>query len=166
MVRFEVDPTRQFASTIEKVSKQVADLTVPLTLIAQSWFKTNRAIYSLKGPGKYVDLSPEYKVQKRKEFGFVYPVLRATGRLEKSITDPASPESVNRIFNKNTVFLGTTVPYAGFLQEGTTRMPARPPVLLGSEQVSPPEMNRRIEAWMQILIQYAVDKSAQLGAVK
>lgn len=166
MVRFEVDPTKKFASALDKVSKEVGDLTVPMTLIAQSWFKTNRAIYSLKGPGKYVDLSPEYKVQKRKEFGFVYPVLKATGRLEKSITQPDSPESVNRILNKNTLFLGTTTPYAGFLQEGTSRMPARPPVLLGSEQVSPPEVNRRIDAWIQILAQYAVDKSAQLGGTQ
>lgn len=164
MVKFVVDPGKEFQSAIASASEKVDDLTIPLTLIAQSWFKTNRAIFSLKGPGKYKDLSEKYKKIKARKFGSPYPILLASGRLAASITVPGASESINKILNKKNLILGTTTPYAAPLQFGSKFMPARPMVLIGSEQVSPEGVNRRLEAWVKILAKYCVDVTSRKQA--
>lgn len=178
----QVDPKGEFRRLLNEAEKQVADLTIPLKEIARRWFKGNRAIYSLKGPGKYKDLSVRpmfpfweaegsplrrlfsggYKEYKEAKFGFVYPILKATGRLEKSITDPASEESIHAIIDKKILYLGSKVPYAEFLQTGTKKMPSRPYVLIGPEQVGPDEFNQRYEIFGNILRDFIAQKTAQL----
>lgn len=142
---------------LNKASKQVSDLTIPFTLIAKSWFKSNKAIYALKGPGKFADLTELYKKTKQRKLGFTYPILRgATRSLEKSITEPTDGQSVNMIVNKKTLILGTKVEYGPFLHFGTVKMKARPFVLIGAEQTGPPEFNKRLEAWIKILEDFVV----------
>lgn len=144
---------RDLQAVIQKAREQVNDLTVPFKLIGQSWFKTNRALSSLKGPGKFVDLKPEYKRVKAKKWGFVYPILGASGRLLSSITTPG-PESINLIINKRTLLLGSTVPYGIYHQLGTKTLPRRPWILVGAEQTAPPELNKRKEAWVKMIHDY------------
>jgi phage gpG-like protein len=160
MVKFEVD-YKQFSSAVRRASKQVDDLTLPLTLIAQSWFKSNRAIFQLKGSGKYIDLKEKYKEAKENKYGFTYPILKATGRLETSITNPQSNESINKILNKRLLLLGSKTPYAPFHQFGTRKMPARPFVLIGAEQTAPEALNVRLEAWVKILGDYVAKKTGE-----
>ena len=142
----EMDPDDRIKKLLKKIREQGGNLTVPFTLISKSWFKSNKAIFALKGPGKYKDLSPKYKIQKVKSppkgAGFIYPIFRGkTGRLERSITSPTDPDSINLIINKIALYLGTKTPYAGFHQSSAPRriIPYRPIVLLGSEQVAPME---------------------------
>lgn len=145
---------KKLQAALKKAGAKVSDLSTPFKLITESWYRSNRAIFNLKGPGKYADLKPDYKKAKQREYGFVYPILKATGRLERSMVDPSGSEGVRQVINKKALFLGTKVPYAGFLQQGTRRMKARPVVLIGSEQVSPPGLNRRLEAWIAIIEDY------------
>ncbi len=165
VIDFVVDPDNEFKKAIQKASEEVEDLTIPFTLMEQSWFKSNRAIFSLKGPGKYSDLSEVYKPRKKKDVGFIYPILRRLGALESSLTVPGDEDSVATILNKKTLVLGTKTPYAGFLHGGTSRMPARPMVLVGAEQVAPDEINRRRLAWIEILGDYVLQKAKQVGTV-
>lgn len=144
---------------MESAVAQVSNLTVPLTLIAKQWFQSNKAIFTLQGPGKYDDLDfynpkGKYKKQKLSKWGFVYPILKASGMLEKSLTDPSDPESFNMIINNNQLIVGTTVKYAQYLQEGTSFMPPRPVVLYGAEQVAPDSLNQRRDIWIRILQDY------------
>ena len=67
--------------------------------------------------------------------------------------------------HRKTLILGTKVAYAPYLQNGTSRMPARPHVLIGAEQVAPEEINRRRDAWIEILGEYVLQKASQLGTV-
>lgn len=176
--RFEVrvDPDDQFKWALRRAIEKVGDLSVPYTLITQSWFKSNRAIFALKGPGKYQDLSTRpffawwepkgsplhrqfnggYKEYKQAKVGFVYPILKRTGRLAASLTEPSSPDSVHLTVNRTVLMLGTKVPYGPPHQDGAPKrnLPKRPFVLLGPEQVSPPEINRRRDAWIAIVENY------------
>jgi phage gpG-like protein len=155
VIEFVVDQDKRFQKSVQDALKQVSDLTIPFNLITKSWFKGNKSIFSLSGKGKYEDLSPKYKARKASVLGSAYPILRGmTGRLESSITDPTSRDSIAVILNKRSLVLGTSTPYGPYLQMGTNKMPARPFILLGAEQVSPSEINRRKEAWINIIGDY------------
>ncbi len=173
-VKFDVDPQKKLQSAIEQAIKDIADLTVPYKLMARSWFKGNKSIFDSgrQGPGKYDDLDIDYKKQKKKKYGHVYPILKASGKIESSVTNPSDPNSVNYIINKKYLFLGTKAttvrgaPYAIFLQKGTKRgMPARPYVLIGAEQVADQVQNKRLEAWVETIQSYVIDKLASVGKV-
>lgn len=166
VTRYRVDPDRSFSRKLKDVSAQVRDLSVPLTLIGQSWFKSNKAFFLLKGPGKFTDLSPGYKVFKTRHLGSPYPILRLSGQLEASLTEPDNHNAISRIVSKRDLFLGTKVPYAGFLQHGTKRMPKRPFVMIGAEQTGPDEFNKRREAWVAILDNFMKQKLRPVGRVK
>lgn len=161
VVKFQVDPDKAFQKEIEATLREVDDLTVPYTLMIQSWFKSNRAIFSLKGPGKYTDISQAYKTRKQKEVGFVYPILKRSGALAESITNPSDSNSIAKIINKRTLILGSSIFYGPFHQYGTKHMPARPWVLLGAEQTAPEEINQRREAWMAILRNWVMQKASR-----
>ena len=150
---------KEFQNLLDKTYKLTKDLTVPLTLIYQEWLKGNRAIFSLKGKGKYEDLSAGYKITKQKQWGFVYPILRASGRLEGSITNAGDPEAIGQIINKKNLLMGTKVPYAIFPQMGTRFMPPRPPILFGPEQVGDKIPNQRLERWKEILLSWCLQGS-------
>lgn len=156
---------KEFQRAIDATLKKVDDMTIPFNLMTQSWFKSNQAIFALSGPGKYQDLSDRYKPIKQSAWGFIYPILKASGRLMASITKPGDTDSIAMILNKRTLILGTKTPYAEYHQFGTNRLPARPFVLLGAEQVSPPEVNRRRDAWIKIMSDWANQVSATIGPV-
>jgi len=150
-----VDPDKKFAQLIERAAKATSDLTIPFTLMTKDWFRGNNAIFALKGPGKYDDLSPAYKVAKARRppqgAGFVYPILKRSGLLQKSLTQPGSPDSIAQIINKTSLILGTKDRTAVWHQGGTKKMPKRPMVFLGAEQTAPESLNRRRTAWIKIL---------------
>lgn len=152
--QFEVDPKKELRKALRNAARQVDNLTIPLKLISQEWFKSNRAIFSLKGHGKYVDLKELTKKYKQREVGFVYPILRRSHQLEQSITEPETPEAISQIINKKDLVLGTRTPYAHFHQEGTKYLPIRPMVLFGNEQVAPEALKTRIGIWQERLVDY------------
>lgn len=160
MVKVQADPKKELRKTLKEAQKKLADLTIPLTLIAQSWFKSNRAIFTLKGPGKYVDFrSMAYRMWKRNHLGSEYPMMKLTGRIEKSITDPQASESINLILNKKHLVLGTSVPYANIHAQGapSINLAKRPVVLFGNESVAPNELNTRVESWKMMMLKYCAD---------
>jgi phage gpG-like protein len=162
--KYTVDPDREFTEAIKKALDEVDDLTIPFTLITKSWFKGNKAIFSLKGPGKYPDLSPKYKEQKKKAVGFIYPILRRSGALENSITEASDSNAINLIINKNTLVLGTKIKYGHYHQFGEGQ-PLRPFILIGGEQTAPEEINRRRNAWIATIQEYVLQVSKQVGSV-
>lgn len=167
VTKYFVDPDKEFANAVKKTLAEVSDLTIPFKLITKSWYQSNKFIFNVKsGPGKYEDLSEAYKRKKQALVGFVYPVLKLYGKLEKSLTNPGDANTIALILNRQTLILGTKVPYAGYLQGGTSRMPARPPVLIGAESTAPPELNQRRQLWIQTLENYVLEKAKQVGTPK
>ncbi len=143
-VKIEVDAEGTIRDGLKKAAELGINLTIPFTSIAKSWFKGNKSMFLLKGRGQYDDLKDETKIFKQKEYGFTYPILKARGDLEKSVTDPTDSNSINLIVNKVALYLGSKIPYGVYHQspEPRTKMPLRPFVLLGVEQVATGEQKQ------------------------
>ncbi len=167
MIRFQVDPDQKFAKAVEEAAKAVGDLRIPLGIIAAQFFKSNKAIFSLGGPGQYQDLSARYKKQKQKKYGFVYPIFRAKGNLEASLTNQNAAGAISKVVGNTTLFLGTAIPYAIFHQSDAPRkkIPFRPIVMIGAEQQAPPELNQRREIWLNTIKNYVLQVSSRIGKV-
>lgn len=150
-VSYEIENDKKFARALSRAAKQIGNLETPLRQIAADFRKSRKAIFQLSGSGQYPDLSTKpfrawwekdedlnrfysggYKEYKEAKFGFAYPILKQTGRLEESLTNRNHPENVERI-NIDEMELGTTVPYGVFHQEGTKRIPIRKFLFIGPE---------------------------------
>lgn len=59
-------------------------------------------------------------------------ILVDTGALRESLVHVGGPGNINEVAPRGMLF-GTEVEYAGFLQDGTSRMPSRPPVGISDE---------------------------------
>jgi hypothetical protein len=149
VVKGELVLTPSFFRKVALALSVTGDLKVPFMLIASDWYKDNRQIENLKGPGMYPDYKGErddtakesyaprgkkvkdgltpYMRKKKREVGFVYPLLKYTGRLLRSITVPGAEDAVMIVGPKSLV-LGTSVDYAIYHQSAAPRkkMPYRP----------------------------------------
>lgn len=155
-----VDPKKQLQDALRAAANQVNDLTPALLLIAQYWFKSNNAIFTLKGPGQWPDLSLPYKKFKTNLLGSPYPIMLLHGRIMASITAPPNSESIQQIINKKSLVLGTSVPYADALahpQKHPER--ARNPVMFGNEATSPKALQTRVDTWKKIMLNYVAQVS-------
>ncbi len=159
---YRVDPDKKFRKSVTDALSKVSDLSLIFQIIGVSWFKSNKAIFALRGPGKFADLTDRYKLLKQAKRGFVYPILRASGALEDSLTDPGNSDAVFNVDAKSLI-LGTRKPYAIFLQGGTSRMKARPHVLIGAEQTGPEEFNERRKAWIAQIEDYVMQVTQGIG---
>ena len=164
-LKYAFDPDSTFQKKLEEVYAATKDLTIPLTLMSKEWYKGNRSIFALKGPGRYKDLTEKYKKRKQKNKGFIYPILRYSGDLEKSITKADDNNSISYIVNKSTLVLGTKVPYAIYHQSQTEprpKIPYRPFLFVGVEQIAPDDiLNNRLKNWIKILDDYFDQKMKQ-----
>ena len=154
---------KKFNRAINDALKKVDDLTKPLTDIKDHWYETNKAIFAQRGPGGYPDLSPIYKILKRKEVGFIYPILRKSGALERSITNSSNGSALWKILNKRSLVLGSNDKKVPFHQFGTKNMPARPPIMIGTESFAPSALRKRRDVWIKILGDYVYDVSKDIG---
>jgi phage gpG-like protein len=157
---YEVDNDLAFQKALDRTKNKVGDLTIPLILIAKDFYKSEQAIFKLKGPGQYPDLADETKEQKVRQVGFVYPILKRSGRLEGSVTKGEHPDAINQIVNKDTLIIGTSVPYGIFHQSDAPRskIPLRKFLFIGPESsfaLSP--QKGRLERWTKTLEAFAFE---------
>ena len=169
----DVDPGKEFQQQIDRAIKQGVDLRVPLGLIAKQWFRGNKAIFKLKGPGQFPAYKPapnKYVDLKRKVFGGTeFPKLvgirpvgggryRESGKLRDSITNPLSPDAVEQVFNKRILTLGTKAKnakerlYPADLFFGTKHIKPHNFLLIGAEQTT--EDNKRRKAYLETVKNY------------
>lgn len=162
-VKFDIKDQQRFQDAINRAKAATEDLRVPLTLIAKRWFKGNQAIFQLGSPGKYVDLSANYKKTKMQKYGFIYPILKATGALASSITEPTDPNAISEIVNKDTLLLGTRIEYGVYHQSdsGRSRLPRRPFLFAGDEAFAPESMRDNPKIWLEILNNFVLQKLKQ-----
>lgn len=132
-VSYSVDNDEKLGRAFERAAAQSKNLKVPFAQIAKDFMKSRKAIFALTGPGQYPDLSERYKPNKQKAVGFIYPILKLSGALEKSVTETSSPDNVLRI-NTQSLTMGTSLPYAKAHQEGLG-VPLRRFLFVGPESV-------------------------------
>lgn len=150
---YEVVNDERVASALRRAAQVSSDLKVPFAMIARDFQKSRKAIFALSSAGQYPDLSTKpffawwekddnlrrqydegYKEYKKAKFGFSYPILKATGRLEKSVTDRSDPENITTI-GPLMLEMGTRTPYAVYHQsdEPRSRIPLRKFLFVGPE---------------------------------
>ena len=156
-----VENDKAFLDGIDRLSRATKDFRIPFGLISKSFFQGNKKIFTLKSAGQYPDLKDKTKTQKQREVGFVYPILKRTGRLESSLTGGNSPEAIN-VIGKKSLLLGTSVDYAIYHQsdEVRSKIPLRKPVFISGpplEKGKADSKSGRKQAWLNIMNQYIID---------
>ena len=125
-----------FDAKIKDAISQVKNLMPEFTVIANMWYKDNKQIFDLKSAGQYEDFKTgpdgkrptKYMLYKKSKVGGAYPLLKFSGKLAASILNSGAAGAVKEI-SATQLVLGTTIPYAIYHQLGTSKMPARPPII-------------------------------------
>ncbi len=174
---YVVDNDRRFRGALKRAAEVSQDLRVPFGLILKDFYRSEQAIFKLKGPGLYPpfkhsvmvsslggkgnelgrkrttstsSMSP-YQKAKIKAVGFDYPLLVRTGRLANSLLGPNNPGSVSSITHLSLTF-GTSVPYGIYHQsdEPRSKIPLRKFLFVGPEAPSfaTSDQMGRLERWV------------------
>jgi phage gpG-like protein len=161
---------QKFEAQIKQATALVGDLRVPFQSIVKDFHRSRKAIFKLKGAGKYPpfkgkklsDGRTAYQRKKIKEYGFDYPLLKASGRLEASVTGVNADSIV--IIQKTALAIGTRVPYAVYHQSDEPRfkIPLRKFLFIGPEAPEFVDDTRgNLDRWTKIINDYVTRK---LGA--
>jgi phage gpG-like protein len=182
---YSVDNDRRFREAIDQARRLVGDLTIPLGLIKNDFYRSQKAIWKLKSEGQYPDLSTKpffawwekgdakreykggYKEYKQAKWGFAYPILKQTGRLERAASQEGAAGNVT-VVGKHSLVLGvdeSAIPYAIFHQMGTRKIPMRKFVFIGPEapRFATSEQAGRLSRWQNILMGYVLQKVKPVG---
>ena len=149
-IKVTVDPENKFRAYIRGVVTEIKDLRFSMGEGARIIKKGSTANFILKGSGRYVPLSPKYKARKqilapgapilvgakkgRTKDGALLSGGGRSGRLRDSIIKTTG-DSIIKI-DKLSFEVGTSVTskkgfaYGKAVQVGTSKMPARPYLLL------------------------------------
>jgi phage gpG-like protein len=127
-IRIEIQGTQELSNAFTELSRRIGDLTPIWPRVAQVFYERERQLFDQQGEGNWRELSPRYGAWKQKHFPG-YPLLQRSTEMAVSLTNQTSPFSVLDMRPKNFA-VGTSVPYAQFHQTGTSRMPARPPIII------------------------------------
>ena len=156
-----VENDKAFLAGINRLQKATDDFSIPFNLIRNDFHRSNKIIFSLKGPGLYPDLAESTKIQKEKLLGTPYPILDRTGRLAASLLNPNDSEAVSEV-GKQTLLLGTDVPYAIYHQsdEPRSKLPQRKVVFIDggpAEKSKASKVAGRRERWLNIINSYILE---------
>lgn len=165
---YVVDNDKKFRNALERVSVDIKDLRIPFGLIAKDFYRSERAIWNLKSPGLYPDLAPSTKADRIRRGQPIYPILRRSGFLEASMTNPNDPDAICRI-TPDSLTIGTTVPWAIYHQSDKprTRLPQRKFLFIGPEapRFASSDQQGRLQRWLGILEGFYAEKLKVLGKV-
>lgn len=158
-IQYDFENRVAFQNTIKKAAKLVGDLRFPMGEISRDFYKSEKAIFQLSSAGGFPDFkNARSRNQKLREVGFTYPLLKRSGKLERSLTEPNATGSIN-IISKRDVIIGSSVKYIVHFQFGTKFMAARPPVFIGPESKAFAARDRankggRLTRWTNIIESY------------
>lgn len=168
MAKYIVDQNSKFQDAIEEALHSVDDLTEVFVQIASDFYRTQRPIFQRTGKGPYKDLSPIYKVRKKKAVGFVYPILKRNGFLAIAASIQGGKGNITRITPKTLEFGfdESVVPYGTYHQLGTSRLPRRPFMFIGPEErkFAEPDQLSRPDRWIAMINEFLVRKLKASGA--
>lgn len=125
---YDIKQDQRFAALLSKIEEGGRNQRIVMGEAARIIKKFSKANFILKGDGKYPPLKEDYADRKERKFGEL-PILVVTGRLRDSVVtggeNRTHEDSVLEI-TKDSLILGTKVPYAAPIQEGSKRgLPAR-----------------------------------------
>ena len=169
---YYIENDKDFLAALDRLKKSASDFRIPFGLISKEFYRSNKKMFSLKGPGLYQDLAPSagkdgqptttsnYFEQKKRAVGFAYPILVRSGKLAASLLRPNAAGAVMTI-RKDLLLMGTNDPNAKYHQYGTRKMPMRKVVFIdgGKDEKSVGAMKfGRRETWLNIINDYILAK--------
>ena len=132
--RLQIDITGQEVSRqkLFKLENRVKDFTPVFKEIESGFEVFSEKVFASGGAviRAFAPLTERYRIWKEKHYPG-QPILTASGRLRASLTG-TSPDTITKI-EPLVLTRGTSVPYSGYLQAGTSRMVKRPPIRLNKE---------------------------------
>ena len=176
---YSIENDKAWNDAVNTALKAGGSLKTPFKLVANDFYKSQKAIFNLSGMGQYDDYrSQKYLDMKLKKFGKPAP-LKLTGKLEKSETNPNDPNALLDIKDTYMV-IGTKAkskkskkskkgfPYPAVLQEGGRNHNVMKHLFIGPEasRYATSEQMGRMTRWMGYVNNY-IEKSLQkMGQVK
>lgn len=159
---YQVDNDGKFKRYLKYASEVSDDLRVPFGLILRDFYRSEKAIFKLKGPGQYPDFKNERSRKAKKRIaGFEYPLLVRTGKLAASLLSPDSEGSVANITKLSLTF-GTSVEYGIYHQSDEPRaiLPLRKFLFIGPEasRFANSDQQGRLERWLNYLNDFIIQK--------
>ena len=126
----DTQPFDWLSDKLDELSENLDDMRPLFEQFASDFYKDEKKIFSLNGPGQYADLSDNpkgkgYKSYKIKHKGKAYPILLFSGVLARSLLTRSAPGSVLMI-KRDDFYIGTSIPYGAYHMTGTSKMPQRP----------------------------------------
>lgn len=112
---------------IAEVRRRTQDLTIPFRDFQPKWFENEKIVFEAQGIPMWPALSPAY-AQRKAAIAPGKPMMRFTDRLVGSLTG-LTADTVYEVGPRRLV-MGTTVEYSAMHQQGGSRLPARPHVVL------------------------------------
>ncbi|MCA1589176.1 MAG: hypothetical protein LC734_02055 [Acidobacteria bacterium] len=129
-VTVEVEGINDLVSRFEVIRKGTADLRQLGTWdwVQREFYKIEVEMFDTAGSagksGQWKPLTPKYHVAKMRKYRGPTRLLIASGKFRKSMTQAGGDAIVEK--HPQEMTLGSKVSYAGYLQKGTAKMPARP----------------------------------------
>jgi phage gpG-like protein len=133
--KIEVEGQAAFNRGFNEVTETISDLTPIWKPVQREFHKIEREQFESEGSkgasGQWQQLSQPYEQIKLEKYGSK-PILEATGRLKRSLTEENSDSIAE--FGRQDAAFGTSVPYGRFHQKGNDRLPARAVISLSDRQ--------------------------------
>ncbi len=127
-----VDGVEQYARMFTRWSAGISNMSSLWEVLADDFFKrievSQFKTRGAFGSGGWAPLTEPYRVYKAHKFPG-RGILVRTGELRTSLTNIGAKGNIYRA-TPTSVEMGTSIPYAGYLQHGTGKMVARPPIQL------------------------------------
>lgn len=151
-----IENNEAFQKKLDELGDAIKDFRPPFRAISSDFYRSQRQLFTLQGAGKYVDLTENYKKQKKKEVGFIYPIL--VGATRDLSNSTLGKDHRNSIFHlgKQSLEIGTNIPYGKFHQSDKPRkkIPQRKFVFItggDGDRSKDSGINGRRERWTFII---------------
>jgi phage gpG-like protein len=158
MISYSIENDKKFQAALARAKAVTSDLRVPLNMIAKDFYRSQKAIWQLKGPGQYPDLAQFTKDKRIRELQPFYPILKRSGELQEAASTPGARGNVTRIYDNRVLTVGVEaamVPYAIFHQSDKprTKIPQRKFMFIGPEakRFANSDQVGRLERWLNYL---------------
>lgn len=169
-ISYSADNDRIFRGALERAEAAVSDLRIPLKLIANDFYRSQSAIFNLKGPGQYPDLANSTKKTLDRLGLPYYPMLVRSGELGSAASVQGARGNITQFIGNTRLQLGVdgkVIPYAIYHQSNAPRkkIPLRKFIFIGPEapQFATSDQTGRLERWANILNSYVLQKMKQQG---
>jgi len=154
-VYFEIDGDVQLARALSRFGDNVKDLRPAFWDITKLFWDIEKQQFNTEGgygSGGWKGLSPNYEAWKARNYPGK-PILQRTGRMMSSLTGQTG-DTIKEL-NPMSLRLGTSVNYAIYHQEGTSRgLPKRKPIQLT-------EQDKR--NWVKTIQRWLVNMAKEAG---